>query len=514
MRHFGFLLSVLFLVITVRCSFAQKIDTHQLSSEFLEGERTVQVWLPEGYNPQEKYATLYVFDAAYLFNATCAVAEFEMMYKKIPPAIVVGVHFKKGQRNFDMGINWFTDGKLNTNGKNFYRYVKSELIPFIKENYSTSGHSTVIGHSNSSTFANYFLFDEERPVFTNYITLSQVFVGNAKQDFTRLFSQTLNRPHYYFVGIAEKDSSNRIDNPRETQKLLGTITPTKNFNPHFQTFDSADHGTIFIRGLPVALEYVFQDFPPLSNQWNFDSEQRTFVHPKSGLNIAEYFDQRKTDPLDYVIENRKMASALFGVDLKPTVHDMSFVASYGIYKKDEEFLDRVIGYFENEYPDNELLLQWAGQEYRAIGAWEKAEAYFWKFNELPNVKGKRAFAYNYLFQTFDYYKKDPDKAWELLGKYKKAFPNSNRVDQLYGKISVDYNYKLDEGEKALLRFLENTTGNQLNQEQGNLLLGNLYKLQKKTNLAKMRFNRVLKINPNSKEAKQALAELDGADQPN
>ncbi len=60
----------------------------------------------EGLRRQEKVATIYVFDGAYLFNATCAVAEFEMMYEKIPPSIVVGIHFKKGQRNFDMGINW------------------------------------------------------------------------------------------------------------------------------------------------------------------------------------------------------------------------------------------------------------------------------------------------------------------------------------------------------------------------------------------------------------------------
>ncbi len=88
------LMFCVFALVSVNCATGQKIDTHQLKIKSLEDERTVQVWLPEDYDVKKKYATIYIFDGAYLFNATCAVAEFEMMYEKIPPSIVVGIHFK------------------------------------------------------------------------------------------------------------------------------------------------------------------------------------------------------------------------------------------------------------------------------------------------------------------------------------------------------------------------------------------------------------------------------------
>jgi len=389
---------------------------------------------------------------------------------------------------------------------NFYKYTINDLIPFIDKTYSTSGHRTIIGHSMSSSYLNFFLFDNNKPVFNNYIALSQIFIGDNKKEFTKLVEREIEFPINYFTGIALGDAETRISNPRKVEQLLDSLPINRNFSYKFEEFPLSDHGSLYTDGLSNAIKYVFKDFIGPRRNWKYSSKLNTYIHNQSKKSIASHFDSLKIDPLTYFKAEREKASTIYNMDIKLTPKDVPFVASYGKEKKDEKYMDRLTEYFEKEYPNDNLLLQYIAQNYRNIGSWKKMEAYFWKYNELPEIKGKQQYAYNYLYYSFDLFMKNPEKTWDLLNKYKLAFPKLKGINKLYGKISVDYNYKLKEGEKALLKYLKETTGSKKSQESGYLLLGKLYKKQGKFNKAKRQFEKVLKLNSSS-EARQLIENL-------
>ena len=133
-----FIFSLLFKPIEV---FSQKIT---IKSEYLKQERTINVFLPEGYEcSKATYPIIFVTDGSVLSNYIHGL--FIYNWDIYPPVIIVGIN----QINRGKELVPQEDGKIH---EKFSNFVNKELLPRIESDYRTNGLNILIGHS----FGGYF----------------------------------------------------------------------------------------------------------------------------------------------------------------------------------------------------------------------------------------------------------------------------------------------------------------------------------------------------------------------
>lgn len=162
-----FLLAALFIATLGIC---QKPDTHdpapampftlgvitQLKSVVLGETRTLNIYLPEGYQKKDttKYPVVYLLDGSadedfihisglYQFNSFPWV-------NRVPKSIVVGIASVDRQRDFTYPTTIEKDrGLYKTAGHsaNFISFIEHELQPYIERTFKVNGSRTLIGQS-------------------------------------------------------------------------------------------------------------------------------------------------------------------------------------------------------------------------------------------------------------------------------------------------------------------------------------------------------------------------------
>ena len=157
--------------------FLQKVGVlDSLYSQTLHESRKIYIQLPAGYNPDKKqeYPVVYVLDGE-VFLPT--VSDVQNYYSGgfTPEMVLVGISNDKN-RTRDL-----TTSKIKTkygmpfkekNGEadNFYKFIESELIPFVENKYPVTHYRTLIGHSYGGLFTIYMLL-KHPDVFSNYIAI-------------------------------------------------------------------------------------------------------------------------------------------------------------------------------------------------------------------------------------------------------------------------------------------------------------------------------------------------------
>lgn len=171
------LLLYLALLLSLSC-FAQRkacfnpTTTHTLFSSTLGEERNYWVSLPLRYTDTIAYPVIYVLDAEWRFDLVKHIAFDLGMHNKIEPSIIVGIPhvdyahkrivdltFGPSCTDYDgrpIDSTWYNEN--NSGGAlDFYRYLTTELIPNVEEQYATNDHRTLIGHSFGGYFGGYLL---------------------------------------------------------------------------------------------------------------------------------------------------------------------------------------------------------------------------------------------------------------------------------------------------------------------------------------------------------------------
>ncbi|MCX2743722.1 alpha/beta hydrolase-fold protein [Mangrovivirga sp. M17] len=149
-----------------------QVISHQIESEHLSETRDYWVSLPLNYSDSISYPVIYVLDAEWRFDLARNIA-FDLGGNNIiQKSIVVGIphidwEFKRGidltfsqsRIEYDGEIvdsTWYNSS--NSGGAmKFYNYFMNELIPDVNNNYSTTDHETLIGHSYGGYFGGYLL---------------------------------------------------------------------------------------------------------------------------------------------------------------------------------------------------------------------------------------------------------------------------------------------------------------------------------------------------------------------
>lgn len=208
-------LSCIFFVINAQQSFAQLasgklIYYEQFSSVYLE-PRNVDVWLPDGYTTQKKYAVLYMHDGQMLFDSTTTWNHKEwgvdetlgqlMQQHKIKNCIVVAVYNSGKNRHADYfpqkpfealpaayRDSLLTQAKRNkatalfgtaVQSDNYLRFLVKELKPFIDSTFSTlpNQSNTFIAGSSMGGLISMYAICEYPEIFGGAACLSTHWPG-------------------------------------------------------------------------------------------------------------------------------------------------------------------------------------------------------------------------------------------------------------------------------------------------------------------------------------------------
>lgn len=132
-----------------------------LSSEILDEERRLQVYLPRGYEEASvEYPVVYLFysDLVEVYYAQ-AVHELSILSGDLMPQVIL-VGISNTQRYRDLLV-WPQEGRPTT-GKahRFLEFIRDELIPFVESEYRTKPFRIMVGPQAAAVFGAYALVQE------------------------------------------------------------------------------------------------------------------------------------------------------------------------------------------------------------------------------------------------------------------------------------------------------------------------------------------------------------------
>lgn len=301
MKYKIFFLLLVFLLNAQTQVSRGKLEVYKdLPSQYVTS-RTIEVWLPEGYNSKTKYAVLYMHDGQMLFdsNTTWNKQSWEidematklMQDKNVKPFIVVGVYNGGKTRHIDyfpqkpfetlkknekeMVTNQLKEkGKIETDFKpisdNYLKFLVQELKPMIDKTYSvaTDNENTFMMGSSMGGLISMYAMIEYPKVFGGAACLSTHWPG--------IFN-TENNPipnafYQYLKKNIKKIKSNKIyfDYGNKTldemypplQKKVDAIFKNKGFNDkNWQThfFEGEDHSEkAWSKRLDIPLKFLLK----------------------------------------------------------------------------------------------------------------------------------------------------------------------------------------------------------------------------------------------------------------
>ena len=145
---------------------------YQMSSQTLAEDRSYRVYLPASYRwaANRRYPVLYVLDGRTRFGHTATAVETLAAAGDIPEMIVVGIDSTEQRTRDFTPTNWETIAGGGGADK-YKRFLSSELIPAVEQEYRTNGYRILSGHSLGGLFVLHCL-SAEPSLFQAYVAIA------------------------------------------------------------------------------------------------------------------------------------------------------------------------------------------------------------------------------------------------------------------------------------------------------------------------------------------------------
>jgi len=154
--------------------------TETMHSAVLGEDRTLNIYLPEGYSPDDTthYPVIYLLDGGvdedFVHVAGLVQFSSQPWVARLQRSIVVGIGNtdRKRDMTFPAAIKSDKD-KLPTSGGSakFISFLEQELQPYVQKHYKTNNSKTLIGESLAGLLAVQVLL-EKPALFSRYIIIS------------------------------------------------------------------------------------------------------------------------------------------------------------------------------------------------------------------------------------------------------------------------------------------------------------------------------------------------------
>ncbi|WP_010521268.1 alpha/beta hydrolase [Aquimarina agarivorans] len=326
--------------------------TKNIKSLHLDTSREVKIRLPKSYkkDPNKEYLLIVTLDGDYLFDPMVGNVKYFSYWEDMPEAIVVGIKQSKTRKE---------DCRYDSNtylpeyeGRKFYDFVATELVPFMENNYRLAKFKIIAGHDYTGNFINYFM-KTDKSAFQAYINLSPEFAPTMSDRVVDILTATENKMWYYMATATNDVKSLREDIILVNDKL--STIENENVRYKFDDFEDASHYSLVALGIPRALEDIFSIYRPISKK-------------EYKENIANL----ETSPYDYLIEKYEIIKSLLGVEKRIRVNDFIAISTALEKKEDWEELEKLGKLARNVYPAHMLGNYYLGTAYENKGEPKKA----------------------------------------------------------------------------------------------------------------------------------------------
>lgn len=260
---------------------SQETKTVSFKSDILNETRKLSIHLPasiEDSTSNDCYSLIVVLDADFLFYPVVGTVEAQYFRGLIPKTIVIGIHQNEltdknvSQRWQDCDYDANT-GKLTQSGLNFKAFITEEIITYIENEYSISTFKSIVGHSFTANYLNYFLMDELSP-FKGYAAFSPFIPTTIESDLLTKINR-LTVPNYYFLSTADQDLSGHLHQIEKQDSSLFLKASNEFFNYNFEKYTDKTHMSLPLRSCTPAIDHLFSGYQPLyyyGDKFNFPEE--------------------------------------------------------------------------------------------------------------------------------------------------------------------------------------------------------------------------------------------------
>lgn len=335
-------LSILF----IAPSFAQTI-TKSLESFQLNSTREIKIRLPKSYKKKsdKRYPLILTLDGDYLFDPLVGNVKYFSYWDDMPESIVVGIKQLQTRRE---DCRYDTNSQMpEYEGKKFYDFIETELMPHLQENYRIAKFKIIMGHDYTSNFINYFLL-KQNPLFQAYINLSPEYAPSIAERIKNKLATTENKIWYYLA-----TSTNDVKGLREDILSIHeeiTAIEKQNVKYFFNDFDDASHYSLVATSIPKALENIFSIYRPISKK-----------------EYKEVISKLESSPYEYLTDKYKVIEDYLGVYKKVRVNDFVAISSTLEDSENWDELEKLGNLARKLYPEHMLGNYFLGTVYEQQG---------------------------------------------------------------------------------------------------------------------------------------------------
>jgi predicted alpha/beta superfamily hydrolase len=349
---------------------------YTIHSTLLGEDRTLFVSLPQSYKDRHKYTrypVLYLLDGEKYFHSfTGAVKQLSSdATPHIPEMIVVGI--KSQQRVKDssptrslIGASGKIEKQYEVSGgaNKFLSFMKTELIPYIENTYSTSEYRILTGYSFTGLPVIHALFTMPE-TFNAYIAIdpswfwddfilekrAKHFVENYKLSNRELFVAVHSNPYPADMFPLQKNALSLID--------IFNNSELKGLSWGYKIYKDETHHSMPMISLYGALKHIFRGY-------------------RASL------DTLYKNPLKLEFQYKKLSKRL-GAQIFPQEGLMNFFGNQFLNNYND--VEKAITYFElnaNNYPSSPNAWESLGDAYTKKGDKVKAKIYYRKSMKLKS----------------------------------------------------------------------------------------------------------------------------------
>ncbi len=243
-------------------------------SNFLNETREFWVGLPENYDSEKKYPTMYVMDAEWQFDIALAIMRELSKNDKIPDHIVIGIpkidYQHRGKDLTFTATEFGSDGEPDSTaaaffnsentggGMQFYKHLTEEVVPFINSRFLTNGFDVFIGHSLSGYYGAYIMtMDNPFNAFQLYDPSIWYNQGDAIKHFSSTFRKGFKTNVFISTAGGGRD---RQQYNVDTHKAFHDELIKHKINSKLKVYNNENHGSVRLVSLIDGLSDLYDGF--------------------------------------------------------------------------------------------------------------------------------------------------------------------------------------------------------------------------------------------------------------
>ena len=245
-------------------------SNHIIASSILNQDRTIQIYIPNGYSDSEQeYPVLYILDGQRFFLSGVAIQTAMKNPRTIPEMIVVGINNSNPLRRTLFGDE----------SEKFTNFLVKEVIHYVDLNYRTSNERLIFGWENAAYYVSKLLLKQSETFNGAIITNG----GYASENQVKGF--TSEKEVYLFMANSRKDIYN-ISTTDAFHDILKNNAP-KNLIWSYHLFNDEVHQSLAHLSIYEGLKHYYHNY----NSIVFESIQQ-YISLGGMDYLTSYFEKR------------------------------------------------------------------------------------------------------------------------------------------------------------------------------------------------------------------------------